>query len=371
MGGVPPLGDGRSLLCRYDCGTPVETNLFVHTLTREQFNYTYGDVVATLTMIETPTAAAFTATVEEEEPTEVDAPLLSEDQKSEKQHLKALETDLFLVKQAPITAKLRTASKHLRAVAGPFARFRGFHIALIYNIVHSLIVNFVAPGPPGHTLLRPLFSILATVALCRIQMVWTHVVISNPSSKRWYRRIPSYRAAKTILLPTAVYAVAQQAAMYVPAALCVSVADQFVRPQVYGSNPETVRKIALVELIFVFLVALSTVVCIVIPAEVTLKRVQASMLPEEDESIVPFDRTFAGKVKPEILGGSGCIGMLDAWKTFDWAGRIRLIKLYMKVIAVNVVFIIFFAMTLVAELRLIMGDDFKKMVKAAHDQFKP
>ncbi|RJE16779.1 hypothetical protein PHISCL_10884, partial [Aspergillus sclerotialis] len=38
-----------------------------------------------------------------------------------------------------------------------------------------------------------------------------------------------------------------------------------------------------------------------IPATVTLVRVAASMLPEEDETIVPFDRTFGGKTTPAII----------------------------------------------------------------------
>ncbi len=320
-------------------------------------------------MVETPTATAFTTTSEEDS-VEVDAPLLSEEQASEKQHLKALERDLFLVKQPPITAKLRTAVRHLRSVGGRWARFRGFHIALIYNFLHSLIVGFIAPISMGTGLMRPLISILATVALCRIQMVWTHVVISNPSSKSWFRRLPTFKAAKNILLPTAVYAAAQQAALYVSVGLLAFSQDQFVRPESYGQNPTTVRKLAVAQFILFIIVGFSTLVGIVIPAEVTLRRVQASMLPEEDESIVPFDRTFAGKVKPEILGGTGAIGMLDAWKTFGKDGRIRLIKLYAKVIAMDLATTVFFAITVVAELRLIMGDDFNKLVKAAHDQLK-
>jgi len=62
-----------------------------------------------------------------------------------------------------------------------------------------------------------------------------------------------------------------------------------------------------------------------------LTRVQASLLADSEETIVPFDRSFNGKVIPEIVGGSGAIGMLDAWKTFDWAARIRLVKAYFKV----------------------------------------
>lgn len=332
-------------------------------------NYTYGHLVATLTMVETPTATAFIATTEEDT-ADVDAPLLSEEQRSEKQNLKALEQDLFLVKQPPVTGKLRTAVRHLRSVGGRWARFRGFHIAMIYSLTHSLIVSLVAPISMGPGLMRPFISILATVALCRIQMVWTHVVISNPSTKSWFRRFPSWKAAKNIVLPTAVYATAQQAALYVSIGLIAFSQDQFEHPEVYGQNPTKVRKLALVQFILAIFLAFSTLVCIVIPAEVTLKRVQASMLPEEDESIVPFDRTFAGKVKPEILGGTGAVGMLDAWKTFGKEGRIRLIKLYAKVIAMNVAMTVFFAITVVAELRLVMGDDFNKLVKSAHDQLK-
>lgn len=342
-------------------------------LTGKQVNYTYGELVATLTMIETPTATTIKVTFEDDS-TEADAPLLSPEQKSEKQHLQELESELLLVKQAPITAKLRTAVRHLRSIGGPFARFRGLHIALIYHFAHGAIVTFFAQSrynfSPRHDLFRSAVSVLATIVLCRIQMVWTHVMISNPTTKSWYRRFPSYKAAKNIIVPTAIFAIAQQVAMYVPATMFVTVSQQLQNPRAFGGDPETVKKIALVEMIAVVLIACSTLICIVIPAEVTLKRVQASMLPEEDETIVPFDRTFGGRVVPEVVGGKGCIGMLDAWKTFDREGRWRLIKLYVKVFAIQIVTTVLFLMTIVGELRLIMGDDFQKMLDAAKKELK-
>ena len=94
------------------------------------------------------------------------------------------------------------------------------------------------------------------------------------------------------------------------------------------------------------------------------------MLPEEDESIVPFDRTFAGKVKPEILGGSGAVSMLNAWKTFDRSARIRLMKLYLKVFLVSVFTTVMFIMVLVGEVRLIMGDEFKGLAGKAHESLQ-
>lgn len=50
-----------------------------------------------------------------------------------------------------------------------------------------------------------------------------------------------------------------------------------------------------------------------IPAWGIFTRVAASMLPEEDDPIVPFDRLFGGKVKPGVV-----LGLRDAWTTFDW-----------------------------------------------------
>ena len=317
-------------------------------------------------MIETPTATAFkTTSAEEDESTEVDAPLLSEDQISEKQKLKAMEQDLFLVKQPPITAKLRTAVKHLRSVGGRLARFRGLHVALLYHAIHGFVVNFFASGGG---IVRPIASVIVTVVLCRLQMLWTHIVISNPTQQKWYRRFPSVAAGKQVIMPTAVYAIAQQAAIYIPAALAVTSMDMFQNPKAYGS-PETMRKLAIVQMCGVILVSLSVFIA-TIPAKVTLHRIQASLLPEQDETIVPFDRTFGGKVQPAILGGSGAIGMLDAWKTFDKDARTRLIKLYLKLFLIQVFAGFSFVMTIIFELRLIMGDDFNKLVESARKHLR-
>ena len=316
-------------------------------------------------MIETPTATAFKID-SDDTLEEVDAPLLSDEQKSEK--MKLVESDLFLVKQKPITGKMRTAIKHLKAQGGRFARFRGLHVSIIYHLVHGLIVKFFS-STSSHPLVRPFVAILTTIALCRLQMTWTHIVISAPSTKRWWRRFPSVKAGKNIIIPTAIYAVAVQAAIYVPGALFITAHETLRNPAAYGDNPATLQKIALGEIFLTILIAIGIVVLVVIPADVSLKRVQASMLPEEDETIVPFDRTFAGKVKPEILGGSGAVSMLDAWRTFDRSARIRLIKLYGKIFAVQAATTLMFILVVVGELRLFMGNDLAKAAKMARESF--
>ncbi|CAD6570750.1 MAG: hypothetical protein ASARMPRED_003911 [Alectoria sarmentosa] len=337
--------------------------LFLATLS--MISYTYGDVVATLTMIETPTATAFKTEFTDSD--EIDAPLLSQDQKSEKAQV--VESDLFLVKQKPITSKMRTTIKHLRAQAGPLARFRGLHVSIIYHLLHGGIVGFISSHVARHPLARPFIAIFASIALCRLQMTWTHTVISKPSSKSWFRRIPSRAAVRNILVPTAIFAVAEQATIYVPGALFVLVNQAYNNEEVHANAARTQNSALLLNFL-IGLIGIGIFVSVVIPADVTLKRVQASMLPEEDESIVPFDRTFAGKVKPEILGGSGAVSMLDAWKTFDRSARIRLMKLYLKVFLVSVFTTVMFIMVLVGEVRLIMGDEFKGLAGKAHESLQ-
>jgi hypothetical protein len=101
---------------------------------------------------------------------------------------------------------------------------------------------------------------------------------------------------------------------------------------------------------------------VVIPANVALTRVQASLLNDTEETIVPFDRSFGGKVVPEIVGGSGVIGMLEAWKSFDWDSRIRLIKAYCKVFAMQMAVTLMFTVLLVSQLFIIVGKDWSKFI---------
>ena len=81
-----------------------------------------------------------------------------------------------------------------------------------------------------------------------------------------------------------------------------------------------------------------------------LFRVYASLLPEHSETIVPCDRTFAGKVVPEARGGSEQLGMMDALRTFGRAAWVRLFKLYAKNIAIYLSVTLVFMMPLGLEL---------------------
>jgi hypothetical protein len=320
-------------------------------LTTSQIEYTYGHLVATLAMVESPTAAIFEP-VATEDP---DAPL---NNNNNNKLTGPTEPELLLVKQAPITAKLRMAVRYLRQRAGFWSRFRGISLWIVYHFLFALLSQFFSISrfiPMGVS------GVLAAVILARLRMGWTHIVISEPSTKYWFQRLPNWGSWKKIVLPTFVLAVCEQISAALPKSLwfCLGL-SRFNDPQKIADLNNAERNILLLKCLIVVLLGLFSTIAIVIPAVVTLTRVQASLLPDEVETIVPFDRSFGGKVVPAIVGGSGAISMLEAWKTFDWNARVRILKIYGKVFAMQIAVIFIFAFVIGGQLNLIMGPEVKK-----------
>jgi hypothetical protein len=180
-------------------------------------------------------------------------------------------------------------------------------------------------------------------------MAWVHIVISEPSPKSAYQRIPSYKSWIKIAPAAAVEDILVAAAFFIP----MSIAN-FAGWLDISNDKEVPSMLALFRFMGVSVVPAILALLISIPARVIFVRVAASMLPEEDETIVPFDRSFGGKVNPAITGGSGKIGIVDAWTTFDWAARVRYAKVIGKTFAIEVALGVFAALVLGGQLVLMM-----------------
>ncbi|TKA76846.1 hypothetical protein B0A49_03396 [Cryomyces minteri] len=329
--------------------------------------YTLGEVVATLAMIESPSATAYTK-IEIRDP---GATL-------EKEPL--IDAEVALVKQAPITNKIRTAIKHLHRVGGFRARWRGIAVGGIYHLSHGAISNFFGAmftnnyrsGPPRPSIMGAVGSIIAAILLSRLHMTWTHVMISEPSTKRWWRRIPALPTWKQVWLPAAVFAAAQQVTVIMPVILFHALALGDVDVAKVAADGKTKHACAIVVLKFIAVFALGamTALCVLLPAAVTLTRIEASLLPEEEETIVPFDRTFNGKVVPTALGGTGTVGFVEAWRSFDRAARLRLIKLYVKIALIQITVAIVAMHVVALEIWGIMGDNLGVLIQAGRAQFE-
>ncbi|KAJ5730638.1 uncharacterized protein N7483_005146 [Penicillium malachiteum] len=247
----------------------------------------------------------------------------------------------------PITSKLRTTIKHLRSRAGFWSRFRGLSMFLAWNMARGFI-SAIIPISSSSFLSQFFLQSIVTVFLCTWQMAWVHIVITEPSPKRFYQRIPSWRSWIKIVPAAILQDVLAAAAFFLPMAIAKLTGAFNITPGADNSMKDIFRSLA-----FGAIPALLALI-ITIPARVVFIRVAASMLPEEEETIVPFDRSFGGKVQPAIVGGSGKIGLLEAWTTFDWASRVRLYKVIGKTFAMHVAVLVVGGLVLGAQLFIMM-----------------
>ncbi|KAF9890152.1 hypothetical protein FE257_006313 [Aspergillus nanangensis] len=305
-----------------------------------KIEYTYGMVVASLAAIEETNPDIYVRIDTDFDPTKPVDP--------------AAPIDPVTVEAArpkPITSKLRTTIKHLRTRAGYWSRFRGFKALLAYTAAQGFlysIVSSVVPLPVDSFLGHFIVGLIISVLLANLQLAWIHIVISEPSPKRFYQRIPGYKAWVNFAPMVVLEQVVVLATFFLPMVAIVALGGfkdiDFTSGHV---NAPSYRALSLALLLLSGPLLLCGLVSI--PVRAVVIRVAASMLPEEDEAIVPFDRSFGGKVTPSILGGSGKVSIRDAWTTFDGPARMRYFKVIAKVVAMQLGAIVFFGLLIGAE----------------------
>ncbi|KAI9669714.1 MAG: hypothetical protein M1831_007410 [Alyxoria varia] len=316
--------------------------------------YTLWGVIGTLAMVEQPQT---TYIVKEEKNKKADDQVTAEE---------AIDTDVLVIKQKPVTSKIRATIQHLHAHGGFLARWRGLVPFAFYTVLQSFTAQFI-----GHLIPLPhgcgasvIGSVLSSVLLLRLGTAWVHIVISEPSTKSWFRRLPTTQAFKVLWLPTVITDLAVHLSAMIP--MTILLACRMHQP------PETLEHreitIAASKLFAVLVLGLVCFFGLAVPCGIALTRMQASMLPEEHESIVPFDRTFGGRLVPEIIGGSGAVGMKEAWQTFDRSARLRFVKLAIKFGAIDLMLHMLFFVTVGFQLYYLIGPE--KLQQIAHEHRK-
>lgn len=308
--------------------------------------YTFGRVLPTLLMIETPQEVIGFEPLPTEDP---DSTIKDPEQPA----------------KAPyITSSFRQTAKLLRSVGGFRGRFRGFWVFVVGAALVAWLSSMLAfiPFVP-----RGVAGVIASVICAQFSLAWTTIVISEPSPKRWFRRFPSVKQWRKVAIPTAVLAIAEQITVLVPLNIALLAGLDRKPEDIAHLSPGQQTAMTFKGLgIFALSVVLS--VLLVMPANIVLTRVQASLLSDAEETIVPFDRSFGGKVIPEIVGGSGVISMVDALKTFDWSSRLRLVKAYVKVFVMQFAVTVVFTLILFGELFAIVGKDLSKIFPEKGDK---
>ncbi|KAL7822947.1 hypothetical protein V8C26DRAFT_388146 [Trichoderma gracile] len=236
-----------------------------------------------------------------------------------------------------VTSSLRSINRLLTSYGGFRANFRGFMCALTQSVLISIVASIFSWGP-----VRPFAELLASLVMVQFGAAWVHIVISQPSPRRFWRRLPPFKRAfdatwKAIVL----YWAATQVHQWVPVLLAELIgfdAPTMANLQSGGAS-DAIREGDITYLIKATVyILLSTMlwVVVIIPARVVVIRIQASLLPEDEDPIIPFDRSFTGKVEPAIVGGLGYATISDAWSTFSKAAWRRVVILYAKIVAIFV-----------------------------------
>jgi hypothetical protein len=283
-----------------------------------QLAYTILEVVAILVMVEnvrTPFVVG-----------EADEPLLAAENPDPRWGLAPT--------SGPVTSGIRKTLTYLRAEAGILSMFRGLGYYIIYAFSEGFLNGlFVA-------LLRPLLWVFADILVpvpiallvWALNNAWLHKVISKPSQKNWVARVGEQKRTHSVLRAISLWALCRSASTFVTQTLTtIFVLSKFtvVDDKIHFADDASPRNTFL-EAIGIYALNSLLLLLFVVPATIVLVRVQASSLPENDEAIVPFDKTFGGKVDSTSGDGRNQLTLFDAWRSFKWPSRIRLLKTYAK-----------------------------------------
>lgn len=253
--------------------------------------------------------------------------------------------ETHIISEKPITNSIRRTLQELSKVGGYSARWRGLPIFLVYILVISVIHLLVMPIRQAHriSVIGPLADLAAALLAARIHCAWTHATITT-GSKRYSERVVSRAQWKQLLAPTALKIATQElsaVAMFLTTQLTAALME---RQASTGAR----AALALIPV----LVALALWLFALLPASIILVRKEASMLPESEDTVVPFDRSFGNRVVPGLRTPS----IREAWASVSAEVWRRVVMLHLKWAGILAVLAVFYVHVALLEVWAIMGD---------------
>jgi hypothetical protein len=318
---------------------------FAFLILASAIEYTIRLLIFNLAIIESPKSTAsqrYTLLLDDDAP---DAPL---EKKKKEEEFVDIEVDTVETSDKPMTGSIRKTISHLTSIGGFRARWRGIRAFALYSIlmtlINSVFTGFPLFGPLGSPIVG---SLVAGMATARLHCAWTHKTITMPSNKKLYERFVTRKQHLQLLAPNAIKILAVEITCLATVLISIYSFNQ-ISDMMRIENP---NKLLGAVLAFAPLATLVTgFLFAVLPSYVVLVRVEASMLPEEEETIVPMDRTFGGL----LMAASDKLTIRSAWKSFNGTGRV--VKLYLKFFLISIALSVFVSHVLFVELWAIMGD---------------
>ena len=229
-------------------------------------------------------------------------------------------------KSNAVTGQRSVAHRHLQSQRGFRSSFMGIEFFLVYVgltvLVMTLITNFAAePSFPVYIVSKLSLGLLLT----NLHTAWIHTVISKPTSKACWHRIPGWRewlgvipvASLDILLPDFVHYSTKTFLVSVQGIMSTAAIDWGYEE--ISSSLESFERIA-IDIIPILSCSLAAIL-----TNAIYIRVAASMLPGDDQPVVHFD--CRGSASNEKY----CLGILDAIRTIKMQNWHRYLSIVWEV----------------------------------------
>ncbi|KAL7924340.1 hypothetical protein ACQKWADRAFT_286476 [Trichoderma austrokoningii] len=225
---------------------------------------------------------------------------------------------------------------------GILSNCRGLACALLQTVPTSLYIAYYGRFLWWHY--HVVARLATSLLLVQFSTLWLHLVIAQPTDRGFETRIPPFkRTLKATWLATILHWAAVEFAAGFPSMVASSMnidwpSFHFFGPDnTYSFRLDMAAGDAIFYLKCVAVIFASVVgsVFLVVPSQVVLMRIQASLLPMEDSTLVPFDRSFKGRVQPDLANDQDYATISDAWKSFSWAHWRGLVILSLKIIFIS------------------------------------
>ncbi|KAK9775273.1 hypothetical protein SCAR479_07949 [Seiridium cardinale] len=227
----------------------------------------------------------------------------------------------------PITSSIHTIHNLLRSISGFRSLFRSFpwlFVLAVVNIILAMTLYWIPFLP------RRFDGLLAEIITLQLQVTWVHLVVTAPSDKWAWKRIPGFKQTiRAVALPVVITSITVFLAELLPALAMMAMKVVMMRPYNAFDYPE--QNTPLWKFLIFLFMRLAVTALLNIPAQAIMVRCAVSILPEDGETIVPVDRTFGIESARE----KGYLSVIDAFRSMKGAWG-RLYKLWFKVFLLTV-----------------------------------
>ncbi|KAK9371610.1 uncharacterized protein V1513DRAFT_481854 [Lipomyces chichibuensis] len=239
----------------------------------------------------------------------------------------------------PVTSSLRRTAAYLRHEGGPWTAtvFCKGLVAILPNI------------------LQPLLPLIVDLGVAPFSLVLTHIIVTVPTKRTWFFRLRHTPLPLSVLtLPAlATESIVSNFASLLGKTIMSKFAmlsmSQDGRLRFFAAS---LLSIAVNSALFLFLS---------VPATVIRIRVQASLLPDGEEPIVPFDRKSFGTMSSLR---DAMYGLVSTLKAFNSSDRRRIFKLILKFYVIGAVVLGGFVLVVIMEIcwqrRILKSDDIEE-----------